>query len=143
MRRASLEEIEDLAEAWGVEPEDVRELAREWHVPILELEAEAQRRVDVEHSRELRAEDADEGEDDDGEPLDDSTVEEYAELWGVSPEEVEALSEELDLTPDEMSKDELRDYIDDLYDALTGEGWDLDVSDLWDMYYGYAPGGDS
>jgi len=29
------------------------------------------------------------------------------------------------------------EYLDDLAEAA-----DIDVSDLWDMYYGYAPGGD-
>jgi hypothetical protein len=108
------------------------------------LEAEANRRAEASTEKELRAEDADEalgGEpEDEGLELDDDEVSEYAELWGVSEGDVEALAEELDASPDEMSKDELRDYIDALYDALVDEGWDLDVSDLWDMYYGYAPG---
>lgn len=76
--------------------------------------------------------------------MDDDDFEELAELWGVEPQDVEALYLEIgsDLEFEGMTQDELRDYIDDLYDQLTAEGWDLDVSDLWDMYYGYIPGGE-
>lgn len=75
---------------------------------------------------------------------DDEEVNELAELWGVTPEEAEALRDEIgeDFTGFQgLSHDELRQYIDDLYEQLTEDGWDLDVSDLWDMYYGYTPGG--
>ena len=72
----------------------------------------------------------------------DEDDEELAELWGVGAEDVEALRDALDLDDfDAMTHAELREYIDDLFDQLTADGWDLDVSDLWDMYYGYAPGG--
>lgn len=138
-KRATQEDVEDLADLWGVDEDDVRDLARQWRVSILDLEAEAERRAEVATAREIRDEERDEPEDE-GLALDDDEVEEYAEMWGVEAAEVEALAEELDAAPDEMTKDELRDYIDDLYDVLVDEGWDLDVSDLWDMYYGYAPG---
>jgi hypothetical protein len=74
--------------------------------------------------------------------LDDEDFEELADLYGVEPEEVEALWETIgdDLDFHGMTADELRSYVDDLYEQLSEEGWDLDVSDLWDMYYGYAPG---
>ena len=75
--------------------------------------------------------------------MDDDEIDEYAELWGVEPEEVEALFDAIateDFEFSDMSQSELTDYIDSLYDQLTGEGWELDVSDLWDMYYGYSPG---
>lgn len=75
--------------------------------------------------------------------MDDEDFEEFAELWEVEPEDVEALYDVIgdDLDFGAMTKDELTSYIDDLYDALTEEGWDIDISDLWDMYYGYVPGG--
>lgn len=74
--------------------------------------------------------------------MDDDDFEELAELYGVTPEEVEALYDALGEFEsfDELTQEELADYIDDLYDALVAEGHDLDVSDLWDMYYGYTPG---
>lgn len=140
-RRATESDVEELAELWGVDEDDVRDLARQWRVSILDLEAEALRRSEAADARELRSEDADEDEPETSEGFDEDDVDEYAELWGVAPAEVEALADELDMAPDEMTKDELADYIDALYDALVDEGWDLDVSDLWDMYYGYAPGG--
>ena len=75
--------------------------------------------------------------------MDDDDLDEYAELWGVEPEDVEALFDAIEVEDfDAKTSDELRTYIDDLYDALVDDGWELDVSDLWDMYYGYAPGGD-
>lgn len=74
--------------------------------------------------------------------MDDDDFEELAELYGVTPEEVEALYDTLgeEFNADDMTQEELTDYIDDLYDELVAEGYDLDVSDLWDMYYGYTPG---
>lgn len=140
-RRATDDDVEELAELWGVDEDDVRDLASAWRVSILDLEAEASRRAEAAETRELRLEERDEPEPETSEGFDDEDLEEYAELWGVNPAEVEALADELDMAPDEMTKDELSDYIDALYDALVDEGWDLDVSDLWDMYYGYAPGG--
>lgn len=140
MARATQEDIEDLAELWGVDEDDIRDLAREWHVPILELEAEAERRAEAETTREIADEERDEPEEESSEVLDDDDVSDLADMWGVDEADVEALAEEIDLAPDEMTKDEIRDYIDDLYDVLVDEGWELDVSDLWDMYYGYVPG---
>jgi len=139
-RRASEDDIEELAELWNVDPDDVRDLARQWRVSVLDLEAEAARRAEVTTARELREEDRDEPDAVTSDSFDEEDLEEYAELWGVEPGDVEDLAELLDEAPDEMTRDELRDYIDDLYDVLTDEGFDLDVSDLWDMYYGYAPG---
>lgn len=75
--------------------------------------------------------------------MDDDDFEELAELYGVTPEDVEALYDTLGddfESIDYLMQDELTAYIDDLYDALVAEGYDLDVSDLWDMYYGYTPG---
>lgn len=76
--------------------------------------------------------------------MDDDDFEELAELYGVEPEDVEALYDTLGdfETAGDLTQEELTDYIDSLYDALVAEGWgdDLDVSDLWDMYYGYTPG---
>lgn len=139
-KRATQDDVEDLAELWGVDEDDVRALGRKWRVSILDLEAEAERRSTAAEERELRDEDKGEPEPEPSEAYDEEDLEEYAELWGVSPGDVEDLADLLDAAPDEMSKDELRDYIDDLYDVLVDEGYDLDVSDLWDMYYGYAPG---
>ena len=141
-RRATQDDVEDLAELWGVDEDDVRDLARQWRVSILDLEAEAERRANVQTSRELVEEERDEPEEESSEVLDDGDISDLADMWGVNEADVEALAEEIDLAPDEMTKDELRDYIDDLYDALVDEGWELDVSDLWDLYYGYVPGGD-
>lgn len=74
--------------------------------------------------------------------MDDEDLEELAELYGVEPEDVEALWDAVgdDLEFGGMTQAELQEYIDDLFDQLTEEGWELEVSDLWDMYYGYAPG---
>lgn len=69
-------------------------------------------------------------------------LEEYADLWGVDVDDVESLFEELDAADaGDLSGPDLRDYIDSLHDALGDEGWDIDVSDLWDMYFGYEPKG--
>jgi hypothetical protein len=75
--------------------------------------------------------------------MDDDDFEELAELYGVSPADVEALYDAIgDFAPEDLTQDELTEYIDSLYDALVDAGWgdSLDVSDLWDMYYGYTPG---
>lgn len=70
--------------------------------------------------------------------LDDDELEEYAELWGVEPEDVEALAEAIDLESEYMTDSELNDYLESLADEF-----DLDISDLYDMYYGYTPGGEA
>lgn len=76
--------------------------------------------------------------------MDDDDFEELADLWEVKPEDVEALYDAIgsDLEFEGLTQTELQAYIDDLYEQLTDEGWSLDVSDLWDMYYGYTPGGE-
>lgn len=67
---------------------------------------------------------------------------ELAEMWGVDDADVEDLFEELDsVEAGELTGSDLREYIDALYDSLIEQGFeDLDVSDLWDMYFGYEPG---
>lgn len=156
-RRASQDDIEEIAELWGVDEDDVRALARKHRVSVLDLiEASFKPAPKAKPSRPVRAPSPEpravqksiparetrvSPEESEPVELDDDELDEYAELWGVDPADVEALAEELDMAPDEMSRDEVREYIDDLYDALVDEGWELDVSDLWDMYYGYAPGG--
>lgn len=71
--------------------------------------------------------------------------EDLAELWGVDVDDVEDLLEAagldletvdayLDVPLDDDDRPD-PDYMLDLADSL-----DLDVSDLYDMYYGYAPG---
>jgi hypothetical protein len=72
--------------------------------------------------------------------LDEEELEEYAELWGVTPSEAEDLLAALPQSFDTMSLPEVTDYIDSLYDALEEQGWEGELSDLWDLYYGYTPG---
>lgn len=72
--------------------------------------------------------------------VDEDELDELAELWGVSPNEVEDLLEVLDIDFETMSLPEIGEYIDSLYEALEEQGWDGELSDLWDLYYGYAPG---
>lgn len=76
--------------------------------------------------------------------MDDEELEEFADLWGVEPEEVEALYDAIgeDFEFESLTGPELDDYINDLRDALSEDGWDVDVSDLYDMYYGYTPNAD-
>ena len=70
--------------------------------------------------------------------MDDDDIEEYAELWGVEPEDVEALFDVVNLELlDEVPFDELGRPDVDYMDALA-EDLDIDVSDLYDMYYGYT-----
>lgn len=75
--------------------------------------------------------------------MDDEDFDDLAELYGVSAADVEALHDSIgdDAFPD-MTQDELRDYIDALYEELVDAGWEIEVSDLYDLYYGYTPGGD-
>lgn len=72
--------------------------------------------------------------------LDEDEMVELAELWNVSVDDVEDLLEVLDEDFETMALEDVREYIDALAEALEAEGWDGDISDLWDMYYGYAPG---
>lgn len=68
--------------------------------------------------------------------MDDDELEEWAELLGIDPDEVEDLIEAgVELEP-EFSAAELGDYLESLAEAL-----DIDVSYLYDMFYGYAPSG--
>ena len=75
--------------------------------------------------------------------VDEEELDELAELWGVSPDEVEDLLEVLDIDFETMSLPEVATYIDSLYEALEEQGWDGELSDLWDLYYGYTPGASS
>ena len=73
-------------------------------------------------------------------------AEEMAELWGVSADVAEDMLEALagdnpdfDYTVGDSS--DLIAYIEDLYEALQeqyGEDFDLELSDLWDLYYGVS-----
>lgn len=72
--------------------------------------------------------------------VDEDELQELADLWGVSENEVEDLLEALDQDFELMTLPEIREYIDALGDALEDQGWDGDISDLWDLYYGYVPG---
>jgi hypothetical protein len=59
-----------------------------------------------------------------------------AEQWGVPVDVAEqAVSGGVVGT-----QEELVDYLEELHDLLDNLGYDIDVSDLWDMYYGYTPG---
>lgn len=72
---------------------------------------------------------------------DEEELEEWAEHWGVSVNEAEDLLEHLSESTDlyEPPLDDYgrpdADYMLDLADKI-----DIDVSDLYDMYYGYPPG---
>lgn len=122
------EDLEEYAELWGVSSDEVEALFDALGVEEPETEVFAEP-------------------DDHSEPTfepEDDDLEEYAELWDVEPEDVEALFDVVDLEDfGGMTQEELASYIDDLYDELIDEGFDLDVSDLWDMYYGYGPGGET
>lgn len=82
-------------------------------------------------------------EDEPGIELDEEELDEYAELWGVTPSEAEDLLAALPQDFDTMSLPQVADYIDSLYEALEEQGWEGELSDLWDLYYGYSPGGSS
>lgn len=74
---------------------------------------------------------------------DEEDIEELAEQWGVTPAEAESLlevleeQEETDIfnVPTDRFDRPDDDYMLELADYL-----DIDVSDLYDMYYGYPPG---
>lgn len=129
------DEIDELAELWGVEPEEVEALLQETGYSDDVAFATFDAVTDVE------PEPVDEP--DDAYESDDERVSELADLYEVSEAEAEALLDALDeFELDELTHGELRDYIDSLWEQLDSEGWDIDVSDLWDMYYGYTPGGE-
>lgn len=128
-----------------LDDDDIREAADLWGVSFERAEAYLEAQADRADEREELKELAEAEEEERDERLDDEFGE-LADLWGVEPEEVESLYEAIGgdaerLGSEGLTQAELRDYIDDLYDALVGEGWELDVSDLWDMYYGYTPSG--
>lgn len=71
--------------------------------------------------------------------MDEDELDEWSDILGISPDEVEDLfdaigSEGVEFSY-EFTEEELDDYLNDLADLV-----DLDVSDLYDMYYGYTPG---
>ena len=73
--------------------------------------------------------------------MDEEELEEWAELWGVTPSEAEDLLDYIEESTDlfepplgDYGRPDA-DYMLDLADVL-----DVDVSDLYDLYYGYAPG---
>ncbi len=72
--------------------------------------------------------------------VDEEELEEYAELWGVSVDEVEDLLAAMPQDFELMALTDVAEYIDSWYEALEAAGWDGEISDLWDMYYGYEPG---
>lgn len=106
------------------------------------LQAEREREEDEENERE-ETEAAVELQETHGIEVDEDELDELAELWGVSPDEVEDLLEVLDIDFETMSLPEVATYIDSLYEALEEQGWDGELSDLWDLYYGYTPGASS
>lgn len=73
--------------------------------------------------------------------MDEEELEEWAEQWGITVDEAEDffdyISESTDLFDPPLDDDGRPDddYMLDLAEAL-----DIDVSDLYDMYYGYGPG---
>ena len=79
--------------------------------------------------------------DDNAAPIDydDEDLEEYAALWGVTEEEAEDVLEE---SVDAFANVPLDDYgrPDADYMANLSEDFDIDISDLYDLYYGYVPG---
>lgn len=73
--------------------------------------------------------------------MDEDELQEWADQWGVSVEEAEDLLEYIsestelfDPPLDDFDRPD-PDYMLDLADEL-----DIDVSDLYDLYYGYTPG---
>lgn len=93
--------------------------------------------------------------------MDDEELEELADEWGVSVDEAEALLETMgEEYVEEHRGQEDWDWLDLDDIPVVGETpggydmpdpdymWDLaedldvDVSDLYDLYYGYAPGGE-
>lgn len=77
-----------------------------------------------------------------GVTVDDDDIDELADLWGVEPEEVEALYDALlpdrdwfDPGSPDFDSTRLTDYFDDIADEL-----DLDAGEFWELwnaiYYG-------
>lgn len=73
-----------------------------------------------------------------GQELDEDDMAGWAEVYGVPVSYIESLSEVFDLETVQMDRSELADYLEDMA-TLTG----FDLSDLYDLYYGYGPSGES
>lgn len=72
---------------------------------------------------------------------DEDELEEWAEQWGVSVDEAESILEYIEESSN-LFDPPLDDYghPDDDYMQELAEVLDIDVSDLYDLYYGYTPG---
>lgn len=70
--------------------------------------------------------------------IDDDDIEYYADLWGVEEREAEHYLEWIAEFEDE-GVDEYGNPDPDYMDWLAHE-FEIDISDLYDMYYGYIPG---
>jgi hypothetical protein len=72
---------------------------------------------------------------------DEDELEEWAEQWGVSVNEAEDMLEYLEESTN-IFDPPLNDYgyPDDDYMNELADTLGIDVSDLYDMYYGYSPG---
>ena len=67
--------------------------------------------------------------------FDDDDIEYYADLWGVSDEEAELYLDTIEVFEEDGIDDFGKpdpDYMQELADQF-----DIDISDLYDMYYGY------
>lgn len=70
--------------------------------------------------------------------MDDDELEEYAEEWGISVDDVEAIFDAVDVEAyegvplDENGRPDA-DYMEALAEQL-----DIDIHDLYEMYYGYT-----
>jgi hypothetical protein len=69
--------------------------------------------------------------------IDDDDIEYYADLWGVSDEQAEVY---LDAIAEFEEETEYDYHPDPDYMQYLADIFDIDVSDLYDMYYGYNPG---
>ena len=77
-----------------------------------------------------------------GVELDEDELESLAEHWGVSADDVEDLFEQVHESFEVSDLNDVSEYLEALRDFLDELGYDVDISDLWDMYYGYTPGGE-
>lgn len=71
------------------------------------------------------------------EDWDDDDIEELADLWNIDFEQAESVIDMADLVMGDIQDGEKPDpdYLEYLADML-----DVDVSDMYDMAYGYEPG---
>lgn len=67
----------------------------------------------------------------------ENLYESMAEQWDIPVDVAESLVFDVSV----QTHAEVTEYIQDLYDALDALEYDIDISDLWDMYYGYPPRG--